>query len=181
MSSLSAALMRAQLHHGAVLGPASTMVSSGVLGGARVAACLIAARRLPCDDHRWPPLSTHHTHGELSSCERTPMLLDWPEMADQEAVKSPVDRASTGPSTVYGRGLPSGRSAAPSASASASGSSSSCASCSSCFSCFSCYSSGSTRSSSFSFSTPSTFALFPAASIPLLAVPTPLPLPLPSP
>ena len=176
--------MRAQLHHGEVLEPASTMVSSGVLGGARVAACLIAARRLPCDDHRWPPLSTHHTHGELSSCERTPMLLDWPEMADQEAVKSPVDRASTGPSTVYGRGLPSGRSAAPSASASASGSSSSCSSCSSCFSCFSCfscYSSGSTRSSSFSFSTPSTFALFPAASMPLLAVPTPLPLPLPSP
>ena len=181
MSSLSAALMRAQLHHGEVLEPASTMVSSGVLGGARVAACLIAARRLPCDDHRWPPLSTHHTHGELSSCERTPMLLDWPEMADQEAVKSPVDRASTGPSTVYGRGLPSGRSAAPSASASASGSSSSCSSCSSCFSCFSCYSSGSTRSSSLSVSTPSTFALFPAASIPLLAVPTPLPLPLPSP
>ena len=49
MSSLSAALMCAQLLAGAGLEPASTIVSSGALGGSRVATRLIFACRLPCD------------------------------------------------------------------------------------------------------------------------------------
>lgn len=91
MSSLSAALMCAQLLAGAGLEPASTLVSSGALGGSRVATRLIFACRLPCDasDGRRRVLTIQAGSCRVASALLCPSTGRTPEAAAWEAGHRP--------------------------------------------------------------------------------------------
>ena len=91
MSSLSAALMCAQMLPGAGLEPASTIVSSGALGGSRVATRLIFACRLPCDasDGRRRVLTIQAGSCRVASALLCPSTGRTPEAAAWEAGHRP--------------------------------------------------------------------------------------------